>query len=195
MCARASDSDPTKIQQLEAELAATKRELKRREQEWRRQLDIAARVHHSRLPCPVRHPRIDIDTRYVPLEKVGRDYCQVLFPSKSCCYVTMCDVSGHGVGPGLMATRVSSEVRRLVSGQLRPMDIVQGLNAFILEHFRDTGLMLSFFAAQLDLERGRLTYSGAGHPGPLLIRKGSSPIEALNSQNLLRTVYYSSPMA
>ncbi len=52
-----------KIQQLEAELAAVKRELERRDKAWQAQLQIAARVHESLLPRPVRHPQIDIDTR------------------------------------------------------------------------------------------------------------------------------------
>ncbi len=173
------------IQQLEAELAAVKRELERRDQAWQAQLQIAARVHDSLLPRPVRHPQIDIDTRYVPVDRVGGDYCQVLFPDESSCYVKMCDVTGNGVGPALLATRVSSEVRRLVLDRLRPMEIVQGLNAFIVEHFRDAQLFLSFFAAKFDLTRGVLTYSGAGHPGPLLIHEGSAPTEVLESQNLL----------
>lgn len=174
-----------RVEQLEVELAEAKRELEWAEQRRQAQLKIAARVHESLLPRPVRRPWIDVDTRYVPQEGVGGDYCQVLFPSESCCYVTMCDVTGHGIGPALLATRVSSEVRHLVGEQLRPVQIVESLNAFIFEHFRDTQLQLSFFVARLDREAHTLTYSGAGHPGPLLIRHGSGPIEILQSQNLL----------
>lgn len=180
-----SVAHPESLEQLQSELAAAKRELEWREQRWQAQLKIAARVHESLLPRPVRRPWIEVDTRYVPKEGVGGDYCQVLFPSESCCYVTMCDVTGHGVGPALLATRVSSEVRRLVVEQLRPVQIVESLNAFIFEHFRDTQLQLSFFVARLDQEPHTLTYSGAGHPGPLLIRHGSGSIEILESQNLL----------
>ena len=46
-------------------------------------------------------------------------------------------------------------------------------------------MQLSFFAARLDLKQRIVTYSGAGHPGPLLIRQGVGPIERLASQNLL----------
>ncbi len=65
------------------------------------------------------------------------------------------------------------------------MEIVDTLNTFISEHFNDTDLQLSFFAAQLDLTRRTLTYSGAGHPGPLLIHQKSREIEVLQSQNML----------
>jgi sigma-B regulation protein RsbU (phosphoserine phosphatase) len=170
---------------LAAELAAARTELARREGEWRAQMEIAARVHRSMLPRPVRHPGIDVVTSYVPVDGVGGDYCQVLFPAEPCCYVTMCDVTGHGIGAALLATRVSSHVRQLAFDGRRPMQIVEGVNAFIWEHFRDTDLQLSLFAARIDLRRRKVEFSGAGHPGPLLIRHDTGQIEVLKSQNVL----------
>ncbi len=55
------------IEQLEAELETSRRELKRREQMWESQLNIAARVHRSLLPKPVSHPHIEVEVRYVPM--------------------------------------------------------------------------------------------------------------------------------
>lgn len=97
----------------------------------------------------------------------------------------MCDVSGHGVGPALLATRFSSEVRHLVMEQLPPVEIVRALNAFIWQHFRTTDLFISFIAAQFDLAQGVLVFCGAGHPAPLLIRRGSGEVEVLQSQNMV----------
>lgn len=177
--------DPPRIEQLETELAAARRELKHRERLHRAHMQLAARVHQSLLPRPVRHPRIEIDTRYVPVDGIGGDYCQVLFPDDGTCYVTICDVTGHGVGPALLATRVSSEVRRLVMDGHQPMRVLQKLNAFVCEHFADTELYLSFLVARFDFARQMVVYSGAGHPGPILIRQGGELIEVLMSQNHL----------
>jgi serine phosphatase RsbU (regulator of sigma subunit) len=77
-------------------------------------LQLAAKVHRSLLPLPVQTDRIDVDVRYLPVEQVGGDYCQVRFPSEDVCYITMCDVTGHGIGAAWLATRVSSEVRHSV---------------------------------------------------------------------------------
>ena len=181
--------DSRRLKQLENELAAVKGELDRRDKAWQAELEIAARVHQGLLPGPIQHPRIDVVTRYVPLEKVGGDYCQVVLPDESCCYVTMCDVTGHGIGPALLATRVSSLVRTLVFEQRKPMEVVRKLNEFIIEHFLDTDLQLTFFAARIDLNKGTITYSGAGHPDPMLIRKGSRSVEMLPSQNTLIGVF------
>jgi sigma-B regulation protein RsbU (phosphoserine phosphatase) len=175
-----------RVSQLGVELTETLRQLHSGHHlaDW--ELELAIRIHESLLPQPVQHPRIDVATRYVPVSGLGGDYCQVLFPDDSTCCIFICDVTGHGVGPALLATRVSSEVRRLTYENRRPREILQGLNAFLLDHFRDGGLQVSFFAARVDLNRQTIAYSGGGHPSPLLIRqKDSGPTEFLKSQNML----------
>ena len=146
-------------------------------------LRIAAEVHRSLLPDPVLHDRIWIDVRYVPVEEVGGDYCQVRFPEHSTCYVTMCDVVGHDIGAALLATRISSEVRYGIMYRREPREIVDSLERFMAEYFSDTGMFLSFVAVRIDLERMELTWSGAGHPSPLLMRPSGDKILYLTSQN------------
>ncbi len=63
--------DSLRIEHLETELAAARRKLKHRERLHRAHMQLAARVHQSLLPRPVRHPRVDLDTRYVPVEGIG----------------------------------------------------------------------------------------------------------------------------
>ena len=88
-------------------------------------------VHRSLLPQPVRHHRLQVDVRYLPYDDIGGDYCQVRFVDSDTCYITMCDVVGHGVHAALLATRVSSEVRHWILERRAPSDIVRLLNRFI----------------------------------------------------------------
>ena len=178
-----SDSNVA-LQQLKEELAAAKRELDALRNDAEFQLEMTGRLHRSLLPSPVRHPRIDVDVRYMPIDTVSGVYCQVRFPVLSTCYVTMCDISGRGTGPCLLATRVSSEVRHFIMDSMRPREMVEALNAFIFDHFpdfHDTGWILSFVAARIELESKTISYSGAGHPGPLQLR--GTQTKVLKSQN------------
>ena len=118
----------------------------------------------------------------------GGDYYQVRFADRDTCYITMCDVTGHGIGASALAARVSSEVRHFIMDGLRPSDIVKALNTFILEYFQNTELFLTFIAARIDLKNRRLIYSGAGHPGPLLVHPNLD-VELLASQNPLIGVF------
>ena len=158
-------------------------ELAQGQQKWK--LELAAKVHRSLLPKPVHHERICVDVRYLPIEEVGGDYCQVRFSDRATCYITMCDVTGHGVGPALLATRISSEVRYGIRYGREPSDIARSLDEFLREHFSEAELYLSFVAAKIDVENHIITWSGAGHPSLLLLRAGQDKADELHSQNPL----------
>ncbi|MBP86468.1 MAG: hypothetical protein CMJ64_07110 [Planctomycetaceae bacterium] len=169
-------ADPDLVRHLREELAAA-----RETEDFNMQL--ASRVHRSLLPSPIRHPRIDVDVRYSPVETLSGDYCQVRFPDPSSCYVTMCQVRGPGVAPALLATRVSSEVRHLILDCLRPAEIVRSLNEFIYDHFHGANMSLSFLAAQIDLDHKTIIYSGAGNATVLHLRTPAGVVGRLESQN------------
>ncbi len=173
---------------LEGKLEATRAQLRAHTDSAKSldlDLNLAAKIHRTLLPQPLRDDRIEVDVRYVPFEKVGGDYCQVRFFDKDTCYITMCDVVGHGVQGALLATRVSSEVRHWIRKGQPPRTIVQMLNSFIYDHFAEISMFLTFIASRIDLERRQITWSGAGHPSPLLIRSDGTTVEQLRSQNPL----------
>jgi sigma-B regulation protein RsbU (phosphoserine phosphatase) len=147
-------------------------------------LQLAAKVHRSLLPLPVQTDRIDVDVRYLPVEQVGGDYCQVRFPSDDVYYITMCDVTGHGIGAALLATRVSSEVRHSVLSGKPPAQVLDALNRFVCDNFGDAGLFLTFLAVRIDVANREITWSGAGHPSGILLRPDGTTAW-LASQNLM----------
>ncbi len=173
------------VERLRRRAAKAELALEAGRKEHQHQLEIATRVHRSLLPESIQNERILVDVRYIPIEAVGGDYCQVRFSDPRTCYITISDVTGHGIGPALLATRVSSEVRHLIMKGRAPRDLVLSLNRFICDHFGGSNLYVSFMAARIDLERREITWSGAGHPSPLLIRRQGSAVERLDSQNLL----------
>jgi len=173
------------LEELRKRLSETERALQVARTRRKRELCLAAKVHDSMLPKPVRHDRVLVDVRYVPVDEVGGDYCQARFSDWDTVYVTVCDVTGHGIGPALLASRVSSEVRYGIVYGREPFEIVRSLNRFIITHFAETHLYLTFIVAQIDLVRRRVTWSGAGHPSPLLIRRDGPTVQLLESQNLM----------
>lgn len=175
-----SNRDP-----LQEELDSARRELRECQHNLHDHLTLAAKVHQSFLPQSARHPRLNVSVAFVPVDGLGGDYCQTVFPNDRECYLTICDVTGHGIDAALLASRVSSEVRYLVFQHLRPCQIVSEINAFVWKYFRETSLQLSLFVAHLDLIEGRVTHSGAGHPAQLLIRQDGHSVEKLASQNML----------
>lgn len=168
---------------LRRRCAELENELKGRRLVQKQRLQIAADVHRSLLPKPIRHDRIWSDVRYNPIEEVGGDYCQIRFSDQKTCYITMCDVMGHGVGAALLATRISSEVRYGIMYRREPRDIVTSLEHFTQKHFCHTDLFLTFVAVKINLDRMALTWSGAGHPSPFVLRPQGGERLELQAQN------------
>jgi hypothetical protein len=83
-------------------------------------LKLAAMTHESLPPPPVRRPRIEMDIRYRPMERLGGDSCRIVLPDETSCDLTIYDVAGHGLGPGLLATRIDAEVRSMITARLQP---------------------------------------------------------------------------
>lgn len=175
--------DVTERELARRELESAHAALVRKQKTADHDLRVAKLVHESLLPKPVNLPQVDIDVKYVPVDRVGGDYCHIAFPTENHCLLTVCDVSGHGMASALLAARVSSYLRVAGESTTDPLEVTRGLNEFLLEHFADTGLFVTFLALCLDLRTFELNYCGAGHPGPLLIRKSGSA-EVLESQNL-----------
>ena len=178
-----TEADADLVEELRAAVAEANEQLYETKRQLEHDRQVTARVHRSLLPSAVKHPAIDVDVRYLPIETIGGDYCQVRFTEPSICYITLCHVSGGGIGPALLATRVSSEVRHFILDGLRPSEIVRSLNTFIYEHFHNVKMHLTFMAARLDLDRRTVSYSGAGHPGALHLRPDRGLLQRLTSQN------------
>lgn len=176
--------DVTEQERARAELESAHNLLVRKQRIADNDLRVAKLVHESLLPKAVSLPEIDIDIKYVPVERVGGDYCHLHFTADQHCLVTVCDVSGHGMASALLAARVSSQLRTLCGQYSDPLKLTTELNQFLLSHFSDTGLFVTFAALSIHLETLKVRHCGAGHPGPVVWRRAGGSVETLTSQNL-----------
>ncbi|QDT00744.1 PP2C family protein-serine/threonine phosphatase [Adhaeretor mobilis] len=170
---------------LREELAELRQELSHERHTLNHEKEIAERVHRSLLPIAVRHQSIDVDVRHLSVEPLGNDYCQVRIPQDDplACYISMCHVEGRGIASALLASRISSEARHLIEGLFGPADMVHSLNMFIYEYFHELDIRSSFMATRIDLTQRTVCFSGADHPGGLLLRPNQGLAQRLASQH------------
>ncbi len=149
-----------------------------------RDMRLAEKVFLSLLPRRVTLDGLDIFTRLWPSNHVGGDYATVFPSHEGQIYVCISDVTSHGIASSLLVTRVDSFVRERVPLARHPCEIVEELNKFLCENFGDLGMFLSFFCANIDLQKMQLSYAGCGHPAPLLL-KANGERKWLESQHPL----------
>lgn len=176
-----------KIQRLTEDLRRANRGLREQQALIDADLRAAAGIQRSLVPAvPPPLAAVDVAWRFIPCQRVGGDLFNLvaLGPHHLAAYVI--DVSGHGV-PSAMVTVSLSQFLSLHAGRLyahgttepaAPADVLRRLDReYPIERF-DKFCTVAY--TLLDLRDGRLRYSVAGHPHPL-VQRGDGRLEALEA--------------
>jgi len=169
--------DVTNIEQQRRELQAKQRLLDR-------DLEAAAAIQRSLLP--ERAPRSELVRtawKFIPCEQIGGDIFNIQRLDDHQIGIYMLDVCGHGVPAALISVAVSQFLhsgKGLLGSDCEltsPGTVLNSLDrAFPFERFDS---FFTIFCATIDTARGLLTYSCAGHPSPILLRRDAG-IEELD---------------
>jgi serine phosphatase RsbU (regulator of sigma subunit) len=101
------------------------------------ELQIARHIQTAILPRDLAVDRLEVAATMVPATEVGGDYYDVLpFPGGA--WLGIGDVTGHGVGAGMIMLMVQSAVAALTRDQSRvsPRDVLLELNTFLYDNIR-----------------------------------------------------------
>jgi serine phosphatase RsbU (regulator of sigma subunit) len=175
--------------QLEDRLAESTAELRRKNSQMEADLAMARQVQMALLPhqYPVapagvsaEHSLVRFCHRWIPSSAVAGDFFAVLPVVPMSAAVLLCDVMGHGVRAALVAALIHGLVRehRALAGN--PERFLSELNRGLQGMLERAGDLVFVTAVYLvvDVSRGEMKLANAGHPHPLILRKGGT-VEAV----------------
>jgi phosphoserine phosphatase RsbU/P len=116
--------------------------------------------------------------RPVPGLYCGGDYYDAIALSATRYLLLIGDVAGHGaraaIVTGILKAVIYPEyVRGAIGKEFSPGAFLSWLNTRMNFELRSSsGLIITFFAAVLDIETGLLKYANAGHNHPVILRAG-----------------------
>lgn len=162
-----------------AQLLANARQQERLEQELR----VAARIQRSLLPraAPI-VPGLELDGRSSPAKEIGGDLYDFVLRRDDFgdLLIGIGDVSGKGVGAGLVGSSTRSLLRAYAAVHKRTDEILIALNK-ILAPDLEPGIFVSFLLIRVDLTTGEAFYTGAGHEHLIIYRARTRTVEKLPS--------------
>ena len=150
-----------------------------------RDLALARQVQASLVPSTFTTTRLDVGVCYVPMIGLGGDFADIYAVDDNKIYLTVIDVTGHGIAAALLVNRICHEWRRQVQRELDPAAMLWQLNEFFLSTFRDTPLFLTMMVVECDLRERTLRYAGSAHPAALLWHGQNGAFSRLDSQNTI----------
>jgi PAS domain S-box-containing protein len=145
--------------------------------------DIADTLQEALLTIPVHIKGIEYGFLYrsaTEATKVGGDFFDIFELERGKIGVIVGDVSGKGLQAASLTSVVKSIVRAYAYEETSPANIMKKTNETVKRAIPST-YFITLFLGIIDIERGTITYSSAGHP-PALIKKRHS-IERLSVQS------------
>ncbi len=186
-----------RIIRLERRLAAQNKALAEANERMKRDLDSAAAVQRDLLPKDLPdNLGASFAWHFEPCDELGGDILNILPLEDGNVAMYLLDVTGHGVPAALLAVTVSRVLTTRDPGASilvtqdggndaptvrPPAEVAEHLNRqFPMEAQGDRFFTMAF--AVLNSETRVLRYVIAGHPPPILIRRGCSP-QQLTGEN------------
>jgi serine phosphatase RsbU (regulator of sigma subunit) len=145
-------------------------ERERQRQRLEQELSIARDIQQALLPHGFQDfPHLAVSGINIPCLSVGGDYFDVFPMSDDRTAFLIADVSGKGLGAALLTTMLQGALSGMTMGA-DPARVFNHINNFLCEH-AEVGKYATMFFGVLSRD-GDLEYINAGHPSPLLLRRG-----------------------
>jgi serine phosphatase RsbU (regulator of sigma subunit) len=148
-----------------------------------RDMDIARRLQTSILPRTIEIAGLEVAARMLPAEDVGGDYYDII-PCEDGCWIGIGDVTGHGLGAGLVMLMLQSAVGALTRARplSSPREHLDALNALLYDNVstrlgRDNHVTFSLLRYR---NGGELTIAGA-HEDILILRRSTGRCEQIET--------------
>jgi len=178
------------IRRTTSELSRSREELRSKNQILEGNLRMAREIQTAMLPqqYPVFPPLIAPELsalrfshRFQPAESVSGDFFSVSALSETEVGIFICDVAGHGVRAALVTAMIRALAEELKPLARDPGQFLMKLNSDLCAILKSTGspMLTTAFYIVADCQTGRMRFSNAGHPKPLLVRHASRRIEPL----------------
>lgn len=136
--------------------------------------DIQTGILQSEIPGDLAGTGLDVSARLESAREVGGDL-YVILRSGDKVLVAVGDVSGKGVAAAFFMA-VTTTLLRSIARQVHSPDLILSQLNNELVNQNPQGMFVTLGCAVLDSTRNTISYAGAGHPSPVLLRPGQTPV-------------------
>ena len=154
-----------------------------RQEAFRKELELAARMQQKLIPDNKTMPRNDhfvVTGFYYPHYEVGGDYYDCIKLSDDKTGFCIADVSGKGIAAAILMSNFQASLRALFTFDIELPLLIQKLNNLIIANAAGDKF-ITFFVARYDHKRCILEYINAGHNPPVLFNIATGQIMHLHS--------------
>lgn len=137
------------------------------------ELEVARDIQQQLIPeKPPCLPGFDVAGICVPAREVGGDFFDYVFLADGSTAIVLADVSGHGVGPAILAAETRAYTRALASTHSDIGLIATALNGLMYPDLKQQRFV-TYFLLKIQPRCNLMSYTGMGHEGHLFEASGA----------------------
>ena len=144
------------------------------------EMELAKRIQTALLPDNQKLKGYDIAATMLPADEVGGDYYDIIETPEGDKWVTIGDVSGHGVDSGLIMMMAQTSILSKVNnnGSCGPSEMISSINRIIRENISRLGSDHYMTMMALRLNHSEMTVAGK-HQDLIIYRSGLNRTETV----------------
>ncbi|MFH1700023.1 MAG: SpoIIE family protein phosphatase [Candidatus Zixiibacteriota bacterium] len=149
---------------------------------------MAQQIQTTLLPENITINCIDVASTYIPAQKVGGDYYDIMPVGKNKVLFMLGDVANKGVPAALVMASVHAIIHAYLNpGQdVQVTNIMSQLNDILCNDIiKDRSMFLTMFMGYIDLDSGILEYCNGGHPPAFYYQSSNKEFLRLKSMATL----------
>jgi sigma-B regulation protein RsbU (phosphoserine phosphatase) len=152
-------------------LISMARKLRATQRNLKEELEAAHKIQLGLSPSKVsRFGKMRVDMAYLPAADVGGDLYDFIRISENRLGIFIGDASGHGIASSLIGTLSKMSLYNHGRTAASTSELLGEMNRDLKAHIH-AGNYLTCFWSIFDFENNKVTYSGAGHPAQIMLRK------------------------
>jgi len=135
----------------------------------KRDITLAKEVQQMLIPDNLpQNDKYEIDSIYKPHQNVGGDYIDFFKFSDNKFAFCIADISGKGVAAAMLMANFQAIIQSLIF-QFRDLEtFIFALNEIVNKRITKSDKYITFFIAEVDLNKRQMKYINAGHYPPIL---------------------------
>lgn len=151
-------------------------------QRLEQELALAKNIQDTIIPKePPYLPGVSLYGLYRPASEISGDYYDFIYSSdKKRLYIIIADVSGKGLGAGLVVSSLKASLVSLIRYNSSPKEVLGVLNEDLYNYLGQKQF-ISMLILEYNIEKNQVIYSSAGHEHILVYRKLKDDVEVIQS--------------
>ena len=147
------------------------------------EMELAKRIQTALLPDEEKISGLEIAAKMLPAKAVGGDYYDIIETKSGNKWITIGDVSGHGVDSGLIMMMAQTSILSMVtnSPDKKPSDILTSINTVLIENISRLNSDHYMTMMALKFNESNVTVAGK-HQDIIIYRQNSNTTETITTK-------------